>query len=697
MVDRTGQQFGNYRLVRLLGRGGFAEVYLGEHIHIQKQVAIKVLSNQLGSTDLERFIREAQTITALEHPHIVRVFDFGIQEEVPFLVMDYAPNGTLRGRHPKGSRVSLDDALSYVRQIAPALQHAHDQHIIHRDVKPENMLLGSQGEILLSDFGIAVTTATTTSHQSKNTAGTVAYMAPEQIMGKPCVASDQYALGVIVYEWLTGEQPFQGSLFEMYGQHLNAPIPSLRKINPDIPAQVEQCIAKALAKNPDERFASIQDFVTVLQESVQANSLTSAPTDLIASEAPYASYIGQDDPTFVKPLPETPNFLELGPDDPTYLNIPARVPVSPNVAPTDVALLKTKVEASRLPNTNQDGSIQKEVEPAIPVTPSFIPILPLSNTPNQEKRVGKTGRRTKAIPVMAVCSLLLLLLAAMPFFPFLLKGVGANPPISRSTSTSTQQVVLQSTPTSGQSNQQPTSTQPPQQSDQQPMQPPQQLNQQPTQPPVQQPTQPPPVQRTLSATKTQASTVYATGQAQTRGTQAKGSLWLYNCTSSPQTFTAGTVYSNDQYPAIQIMLDETATVPGSRAQVAAGHVVQPGAIGNVSKYADPGSFWHMGPNGAGGCPGIYNVRSWTAFTGGTDPQPYTVVQQSDIDNAAAPLKTSTMQNAKTSILQQVQSNEHLVGDIQCSPSTVTSDHNAGDKANQVTVTVTTTCAARTST
>lgn len=150
----------------------------------------------------KRFLQEARTIASLEHPHIVRIFDFGIQKEVPFLVMSYAPHGTLRQRHPKGSRVSLDDVLSYVPQIAPALQYAHDCKVIHRDVKPENMLLGSQREVLLSDFGIAVTTATSTSQQTKTTAGTVAYMAPEQIMGKPCYASDQYALGVVVYDMI---------------------------------------------------------------------------------------------------------------------------------------------------------------------------------------------------------------------------------------------------------------------------------------------------------------------------------------------------------------------------------------------------------------------------------------------------------------------------------------------------------------
>jgi len=255
MGDRTGQQFGNYRLVRLLGSGEFAEVYLGEHVHIQAQVAVKIISTQLVATDQERFIRQARTSASLEHPHIVRVFNFGIQDEIPFLAMSYAPNGTLRQRHPQGSRVSPDNVLSYVQQIASALQYAHNLKIMHHDIKPENMLVGSEGEILLSDVGIAV--ATSISQESKNTAGTIGYMAPEQIMGNPSPASDQYALGVCAYEWLSGELPFQGSFDEVSAQHLHTPVPSLRETHPEIPLEVEQCIAKALSKDPAERFTSI--------------------------------------------------------------------------------------------------------------------------------------------------------------------------------------------------------------------------------------------------------------------------------------------------------------------------------------------------------------------------------------------------------------------------------------------------------
>src|SRR6266705_1802447 len=158
MVDRpnrVGQQLGNYRLIRLLGEGGFAEVYLGEHIHLGTKAAVKVLRTQLTNEDVDAFRTEARTIAHLVHPHIVRVLDYGIQERSPFLVMDYAPKGTLRNLHPKGSSLAVATIVTYVKQLADALQYAHDQKLIHRDIKPENMLLGQRNQVLLSDFGLA--------------------------------------------------------------------------------------------------------------------------------------------------------------------------------------------------------------------------------------------------------------------------------------------------------------------------------------------------------------------------------------------------------------------------------------------------------------------------------------------------------------------------------------------------------------
>src|SRR6266567_6986143 len=138
MADRTGQLLGNYRLIRLLGQGGFADVYLGEHIHLNTLAAIKLLRAQIIEEEAENFRTEARTIAHLVHPNIVRVLDFGVDGNTPFLVMEYAPNGTLRVRHPRGVPVALKEVVSYVQQVAAALQYAHDQKLIHRDIKPEN-------------------------------------------------------------------------------------------------------------------------------------------------------------------------------------------------------------------------------------------------------------------------------------------------------------------------------------------------------------------------------------------------------------------------------------------------------------------------------------------------------------------------------------------------------------------------------
>ncbi|HTK09731.1 MAG TPA: serine/threonine-protein kinase [Ktedonobacteraceae bacterium] len=267
MNNRVNQLFGNYRLVRHLGKGGFADVYLGEHSHLGSQAAIKILNTQLVTHELEEFLEEARIIASLRHPSIIRVLDCGIREEdeTPFLVMNYAPNGTLRQRHPKGDALPLSLVVSYVNQIASALHYAHTRKLIHRDVKPENMLIGEEQELLLSDFGIALVSASSSSQSTKGAAGTMAYMAPEQIMGKPRMASDQYALGIVVYEWLCGERPFRGGFSELCAQHLYAPPPPLREKTSTISPRLEQIVLKALAKEPLKRYPTIRDFAEALE------------------------------------------------------------------------------------------------------------------------------------------------------------------------------------------------------------------------------------------------------------------------------------------------------------------------------------------------------------------------------------------------------------------------------------------------
>src|SRR5215472_13079055 len=270
MADRVGQRFGDYRLTRLLGRGSFGDVYLGEHLHDNTLAAVKVLQARLTSEDLKEFINEASTTFRLKHPHIVPLLDFGIgADDALFLVMAYAPGGTLRQRYPKGTRLPLDTVVSYLNQAASALHYAHDRKLIHRDVKPENMLLGQHDELLLSDFGIAMVTHSSRSLSTQKHAGTIVYMAPEQIRGKPRPASDQYALGIIAYEWLCGARPFNGTATEIAMQHLLEPPPSLCEQVPIIPSEVERVVVTALAKDPQQRFASVQAFARAFAVAAQ--------------------------------------------------------------------------------------------------------------------------------------------------------------------------------------------------------------------------------------------------------------------------------------------------------------------------------------------------------------------------------------------------------------------------------------------
>ena len=338
MANDIGQQLGNYRLIRLLGRGGFAEVYLGEHIYMQTQAAIKVLHTQLTLQDMEQFRLEAQTIAKLEHPHIVRVLEFGVERATPFLVMNYAPNGTLRQHHPRGTRLPLATVVAYVKQIADALQYAHNEKLIHRDVKPENMLVGRRKEVLLGDFGIALVAQATRSQRTQEVIGTVAYMAPEQIQGKPRPASDQYSLGIIVYEWLSGNVPFQGSALEVYGQHMHvSPAPLCEKI-PTLSVGVGQVVMQALAKEPHERFKNIQAFASALEQASNSPTFVlptqkaihpdcaPASTDLITLIA--ESKRTRSSRNILQTTGTPPSHLTFLPKDASTLNLKTHRPIS---------------------------------------------------------------------------------------------------------------------------------------------------------------------------------------------------------------------------------------------------------------------------------------------------------------------------------------------------------------------------------
>jgi serine/threonine protein kinase len=219
--------------------------------------------------EVERFQFEASLLAQLQHRYIVPIVHFGWEQGTPYLVMEYAPGGTLQSAFPQGVPLSVESILPTVLQLASALQYVHDQGVIHGDVKPENVLLGPNNRIWLADFGIAtmVPFVLEKGYGKREVKGTARYMAPEQIQGNPVPASDQYALAVMVYEWLSGRPPFQGSVLGVHVGHVSTPPPALRDHVSSISRAVEHVVLKALSKDPQRRFAQVMDFASALQQA----------------------------------------------------------------------------------------------------------------------------------------------------------------------------------------------------------------------------------------------------------------------------------------------------------------------------------------------------------------------------------------------------------------------------------------------
>lgn len=273
-MRKVDMQIGKYRLLNRLHGGRYSDVWLAEHLGLKKKVAIKILLTQEISDSDERlyakkrFYREAQTLARLDHPHIVQVFDSGEEAGRPFFVMEYAPYGSLARRHPLGERLPLLAIRTYTSQVGRAIHHIHTQGLIHRDIKPQNMFLRTRSMVLLGDFGLVMHARNRLySYMIWEFGGTRAYMAPEQEMGEPCQASDQYAFATIVFEWLTGCSPFYGTAEEIAWQRKHFLPPSMRAIVPEIPPAVERVVLTALEKMPNRRFRTMLDFTLAFEEA----------------------------------------------------------------------------------------------------------------------------------------------------------------------------------------------------------------------------------------------------------------------------------------------------------------------------------------------------------------------------------------------------------------------------------------------
>ena len=274
MADLSGKTFGQYQLIEPISSGGMATIYKAYQPGLDRVVAIKVLPEFLLSQSgfLERFKIEAQAIAKLDQPHILPVYDYGEAERTPYLVMKYVPSGTLKDLMAHGP-IDPRQAASLLRQMAEALQHAHEQGIVHRDVKPSNVLLQDGKWALLMDFGLAkMMTGTSNITASGIGVGTPDYMSPEQAQGLPVdQRADIYSLGVVLYQMLSGEVPFHAETpMAVMLKHIVEAPPPLRTKNPDISPEIEQVVLNALAKSREDRYAHAVDFAAAYEAALDS-------------------------------------------------------------------------------------------------------------------------------------------------------------------------------------------------------------------------------------------------------------------------------------------------------------------------------------------------------------------------------------------------------------------------------------------
>lgn len=293
---------GRYKLLQLIGGGGMANVYLARDIILDRDVAVKVLRLDFVNDELfiKRFRREAQAATSLNHENIVTIYDVGEDDGIYYMVMEYVRGCTLKQYIQQHAPLPVQEALRMMDQLTGAIAHAHQNGVIHRDIKPQNILVSEDGTLKITDFGIAVALSSTTITQTNSVLGSVHYLSPEQAKGGMATEkSDIYSLGIVMFELLTGQLPFSGeSAVAIVLKHLQTETPSVRRWNPNIPQSVENIVLKATAKNPLHRYNSALDMRQHIRTALSPERINEAKFTLPTED--------DDEETKVVPIIKSP-------------------------------------------------------------------------------------------------------------------------------------------------------------------------------------------------------------------------------------------------------------------------------------------------------------------------------------------------------------------------------------------------------
>jgi serine/threonine protein kinase len=424
-VLHEGEELAGYRVLKKIGEGGMGQVFLAEQLRLHRQVALKLVRLDAkedapagAASPAEQLTREAQTLMALEHPHILPLYDAGREDTLAYLVMPYIPEGSLQEALRPGPRQRLSlplapaEALVYIEQAASALQYAHDRDIIHRDVKPANFLVrvltrshttsqpvNTRLHLFLGDFGLSkfLSFSTNTTHLS----GTPAYMAPEQFQGRAGPASDQYSLAILLYYLLTADLPFRGSPVELMFKHLHSEPPLASQPVAGLPEPLAKVILRGMAKKPEDRYPSVMGLAEAARDALVEAGMV-LPHDSLAAVAAVHPVESRSEP------PAAPTQQDRPSEEPATLldSVPQGVAVKPPLAknnkpapPLEVAEVSTFGDSNPLP---QGSSL-----PTLPIEkPRRPPGRP--EQPTERPTEGKPRRRGLFIALAAVAAIIII-------------------------------------------------------------------------------------------------------------------------------------------------------------------------------------------------------------------------------------------------------------------------------------------------